>query len=319
MGSSSSFVRAAPSDRPGGPARSPAGLSAGRRAARRWLQAYLLLLPAFAFLGVFTFWPVLYSLYLSTMKWKLGYARRDYVAFDNYARLFASPEFWNAAGNTVVYTAVMAGASIVMGLALSLALSGAGRLRSFWQTLFFLPVAATMAAMAVVWRFIFDTNFGVLNAFLARLGAAPVDWLKGDVTAMGAVILVGVWSNAGYAMVFFAAGLANIPQALYEAAEIDGAGARRRFASITWPLLSPTTLFVLIIMTVRALASFDIVKVLTDGGPLGATQVLSHLLFQQAFQFFNTGYASGIAVVFFVLVLALALVQMGVERWVHYL
>jgi ABC-type sugar transport system permease subunit len=161
-------------------------------------------------------------------------------------------------------------------------------------------------------------HFGILNAFLLRLGASPVDWLKGDVTAMGAVIVVGVWSNAGYAMVFFVAGLASIPQALYEAAAIDGAGGARRFASITWPLLSPTTLFVLIIMTVRALASFDIVKVLTDGGPLGATQVLSHLLFQQAFQFFNTGYASAVAVVFFVLVLFLALLQMGVERWVHY-
>jgi ABC-type sugar transport system permease subunit len=294
----------------------PAGRPSGRR--RQVLQAYSLVFPAFAFLGVFVFWPVVYSLYLSTMRWKLGYVRRDFVFLENYTRLFASPEFWNSMSHTAVYTVLMTGASIVLGLALSLALLDAGRLRSFWQTLFFLPVAATMAAMAVVWRFIFDMHFGILNAFLARLGASPVDWLKGDVTAMGAVIVVGVWSNAGYAMVFFVAGLASIPQNLYEAAAIDGAGSGRRFASITWPLLSPTTLFVLIIMTVRALASFDIVKVLTDGGPLGATQVLSHLLYQQAFQFFNTGYASGVAVVFFVVVLALALLQMGVERWVHY-
>lgn len=306
MGSSSSAARTLP------PARSPG------RAGRRTLQAYALLLPAFAFLGLFVFWPVVYSLYLSTMRWKLGYVRRDFVLFDNYIRLFASPEFWNSMSNTVVYTGAMAAASIALGLVLSLALVDAGRLRSLWQTVFFLPVAATMAAMAVVWRFIFDMHFGILNAFLLRLGASPVDWLKGDVTAMGAVIVVGVWSNAGYAMVFFVAGLASIPQALYEAAAIDGAGGARRFVSITWPLLSPTTLFVLIIMTVRALASFDIVKVLTDGGPLGATQVLSHLLYQQAFQFFNTGYASAVAVVFFALVLVLALLQMGVERWVHY-
>ncbi len=302
----------------GKPDRRSSAARAPARAARRYLQAYLLVAPALAFLGVFVFWPVVYSLYLSTLKWKLGHVRRDFVFLDNYARLFASPEFWNSMSRTVIYTGVMTGASILIGLVLGLALVDAGRLRSFWQTVFFLPVAATMAAMAVVWRFIFDMHFGVLNAFLVRLGAAPVDWLKRDATAMGAVILVGVWSNAGYAMVFFVAGLANIPQTLYEAAAIDGAGGGRRFASITWPLLSPTTLFVLIIMTVRALASFDIVKVLTDGGPLGATQVLSHLLYQQAFQFFNTGYASGIAVVFFVLVLALALLQMGVERWVHY-
>jgi ABC-type sugar transport system permease subunit len=172
--------------------------------------------------------------------------------------------------------------------------------------------------MAVVWRFIFDSQIGVLNAFLLRLGLSPVEWLSHGTTAMGAVILVGIWSNAGYAMVFFIAGLSNIPKALYEAAAIDGASNSRQFFSITWPLLSPTTLFIMIIMTVRALASFDIVKVLTDGGPVGATQVLSHLLYEEAFKFFDTGYASGIAVVFFILVLALALLQMRVEKWVHY-
>jgi ABC-type sugar transport system permease subunit len=287
-------------------------------AGRRYLHAYALLFPAFFFLAVFVFWPVLYSLYLSTMSWKLGYARRDFVLAGNYLKLFGSPQFWNAVGNTLVYTVLMTVISIGLGLLLSLAIVGRRRLQSFWQALFFLPVAATMAAMAVVWRFIFDANFGVLNALLLRFALSPVDWLKGNLTAMGAVILVGVWSNAGYAMVFFIAGLSNIPQALYEAASIDGASSGRQFASITWPLLSPTTLFVVIIMTVRALASFDIVKVLTDGGPLGATQVLSHLLFQEAFQFFNTGYASAIAVVFFVLVLLLALLQMRVEKWVHY-
>jgi len=264
------------------------------------------------------FWPVVYSLFLSTMRWKLGYSRRDFVFLGNYLRLFASPEFWNAMRNTVVYSGLMGVLSIALGLVLSLAIVSSRRLQSFWQALFFLPVAATMAAMAVVWRFIFDTHFGVINAFLLRVGSRPVEWLSQDATAMGAVILVGIWSNAGYAMVFFIAGLSNIPRALYEAAAIDGAKNPRQFLSITWPLLTPTTLFIVIVMTVRALASFDIVKVLTDGGPVGATQVLSHLLYQQAFQFFNTGYASGIAVVFFAVVLLLALLQMSVEKWVHY-
>lgn len=309
-------AQAGPSSRPA-PSPPP---SLGRRG-REWrgtLQAYALLLPAFLFLAVFVFWPVVYSLFLSTMSWKLGYVRRDFVLAGNYLKLFGSPEFWNAMRNTLVYTVLMATFSIGLGLALSLAITGGRRLQGFWQALFFLPVAATMAAMAVVWRFIFDANFGVLNALLARLAVPPVDWLKGNLTAMGAVILVGVWSSAGYAMVFFIAGLSSIPDSLYEAADIDGASGGRKFLSITWPLLSPTTLFIVIIMTVRALASFDIVKVLTDGGPLGATQVLSHLLYQQAFQFFNTGYASAVAVVFFVLVLLLALLQMRVEKWVHY-
>ncbi len=285
---------------------------------RRAITPYLLLLPAFFFMGVFVFWPVTYSIYLSTISWKLGYATREFVLLDNYVELFGSKGFWNAFRNTAIYSGFMVVSSIGLGLTLSLAITSRKALASVWQAVFFLPVAATMAAMAIVWRFIFDTNFGIINAILTSIGSTPQNWLRQDGTAMAAVILVGVWSNAGYAMVFFIAGLSTIPRELYEAASIDGASRSRRFLSVTWPLLSPTTLFVMIIMTVRALASFDIVKVLTDGGPLGATQVLSHLLYQEAFQFFDTGYASGIAVIFFAIVLLLALLQMRVEKWVHY-
>lgn len=288
------------------------------RAVWRAAGAYLLLLPVLVFIGLFVFWPVLSSFYLSTMDWKLGYSQQEFILLDNYVALFTSAAFWNAMANTLIYTALMGVISIGLGLVLTLAIMGGRRLSSFWQALFFLPVAATMAAMSVVWTYIFDTRFGILNAFLARLNLGTCDWLNQSTTAMGAVILVGIWSNAGYAMVFFIAGLSNIPNTLYEAASIDGASGFRKFLSITWPLLSPTTLFVVIIMTVRALASFDIVKVLTDGGPLGETQVLSHLLYQEAFQFFDTGYASAIAVVFFILVLFLASAQMRVEKWVHY-
>jgi ABC-type sugar transport system permease subunit len=288
------------------------------RAGWRLLSPYLLILPFFVLAGLFVFWPVAYSLFLSTMEWKLGYASRRFVLLDNYAHLLASREFWDAGVNTVIYTALMVVASIGLGLALSLAIARRERLASFWQAVFFLPVAATLAAMAVVWRFIFDTNLGTLNALLARLGVPRVDWLNQSATAMGAVVFVSIWSNAGYAMVFFIAGLSTIPRALHEAAEMDGAGPLRRFVAITWPLLSPTTLFVTIIMMVRALGAFDTIKVLTNGGPLGATRVLSLLLYQEAFQFFDTGYASGVAVVLFVLVLAVAMLQMRVEKWVHY-
>jgi ABC-type sugar transport system permease subunit len=308
MGSSSS---------PGGARSALPARRRARRAGRRLLP-YLLILPFFAFVGLFVFWPVGYSVYLSTMEWKLGYASREFVLLDNYAKLLSSAEFRDAAINTVVYTVLMVVFSIGFGLLLSLAITRRERASSLWQAVFFLPVAATMAAMAVVWRYIFDMNLGTLNMWLRTLGLPRVDWLNQAGTAMGAVVFVSIWSNAGYAMVYFVAGLSAIPRELHEAAEIDGAGPVRRFAGITWPLLSPTTLFVLIIMTVRALGSFDTIKVLTNGGPLGATRVLSLLLYQEAFQFFDTGYASGIAVVLFVIVLALAMLQMRVEKWVHY-
>jgi ABC-type sugar transport system permease subunit len=252
------------------------------------------------------------------MEWKLGYASREFVLLDNYAKLLSSREFWDTTANTAVYTVFVVVFSIAFGLLLSLAISRRERFASLWQAVFFLPVAATMAAMAVVWRYIFDTNLGTLNVWLQALHLPRVDWLNQTGTAMGAVVFVSIWSNAGYAMVYFVAGLSAIPRDLHEAAQIDGAGPVRRFTGITWPLLSPTTLFVLIIMMVRALGSFDTIKVLTNGGPVGGTRVLSLLLYQEAFQFFDTGYASGVAVVLFAIVLALALLQMRVERWVHY-
>jgi len=288
-----------------------------RRAGRR-LYPYLLILPFFAFVGLFVFWPVAYSVFLSTMEWKLGYATREFVLLDNYAKLLSSREFWDTTANTAVYTVFVVVFSIAFGLLLSLAISRRERFASMWQAVFFLPVAATMAAMAVVWRYIFDTHLGTLNVWLQALHLPRVDWLNQTGTAMGAVVFVSIWSNAGYAMVYFVAGLSAIPRDLHEAAQIDGAGPVRRFTGITWPLLSPTTLFVLIIMMVRALGSFDTIKVLTNGGPVGGTRVLSLLLYQEAFQFFDTGYASGVAVVLFVIVLALALLQMRVEKWVHY-
>ncbi len=295
------------------------GASAGRRAPRlRWLGPYLLLVPSFAFIAVFVFWPVVYSVYLSLQDWRLGFGSSRFVGVRNYVDLFTAPEFLNALRVTLGYTVVTSLGSIVLGLALALAIQHVRRLGSAWQALFFLPVASTMAAMAVVFRFMFETRIGVINALLARLGLGRVDWLNGDLTAFAAVTMVGVWSSAGYAMVLFLAGLTTIPRDLHEAAALDGASPWQQLRHITLPLLAPTTIFVVVILTLRSLESFDSVKVLTDGGPLGATQVLSHLLYVEGFRYFDTGYASALATVFFVILLGVAILQMRAERWVHY-
>jgi multiple sugar transport system permease protein len=291
---------------------------AGRAERNRYLVGYLFILPAFVFFAVFKFGAVAYLIPLSLVDWRLGSTTRTFVGLGNYQKMLASPEFWNALSNTAIYTGAVGALSIVLGLILALAIRRAGRLQGLYQAVFFLPVAATMSAMAVVWRFIFDTNIGVLNALARAAGMEPLGWLQEDHLAMTAVILVGVWSNMGYAMVLFLAGLTTISRDLYEAAAIDGASAPRQFWSITWPLLSPVTLFVVIIMTLRAVQAFDSIKVLTDGGPLGATQVLSHLLFRVGFQYFDTGFASSISIVFFTLLACVTLLQMRAERLVHY-
>jgi multiple sugar transport system permease protein len=290
----------------------------GRAAKSRVLMGYLFILPAFFFFVVFKFGAVAYLVPLSLVDWRLGSTRRVFVGLGNYRKLLVSPEFWNALANTAIYTLAVGVLSIALGLVLALAIRRAGRLQGLYQAVFFLPVAATMSAMAVVWRFIFDTNIGVLNEMARTLGLARLPWLQDDRLAMAAVILIGVWSNMGYAMVLFLAGLTTISRDLYEAAAIDGATAPQQFRAITWPLLSPVTLFVVVILTLRAVQAFDAIKVLTNGGPLGATQVLSHLLYQVGFQYFDTGFASSISVVFFALLAGVTLLQMRAERRVHY-
>ena len=267
---------------------------------------------------VFIFQPIIYSLILSLQQYRLGFNIRQFIWFENYINLFLSGEFWKSMGKTFTYSIFMVIISLAAGLLLALIVFRLKRTAMLWQVVFFIPVTATMAAMAIVWRFILDDNYGILNILLNTLHLPSTDWLRNPDTAMGAVILMSIWSNAGYAMIFFIAGLSNIPSSLYEAASIDGSNQLQDFKYVTWPLLSPTTLFLVIIMTKRALSSFDTIKVMTNGGPAKATQVLSFLLYKEAFQYFNIGYASAIAVIYFILVLVLALFQMKSDRKVFY-
>lgn len=284
----------------------------------RRLGPYLLIAPAFAFIFVFVFWPVFYSFYLSLLDWRLGFGSSRFVGLRNFERLFAAPDFLNALRVTIAYTVITSVGSISLGLLLALAIQHVRRFASVWQALFFLPVASTMAAMAVVFRFMFESNIGLVNDMLSAVGLSRVDWLNGDFTAFAAVVFVGIWSSAGYAMVLFLAGLTTINQNLHEAAALDGASGIQQLRYVTLPLLAPTTIFVVVILTLRSLEVFDSVKVLTDGGPLGATQVLSHLLYVEGFRYFNTGYASSLATVFFLILMGVAVLQMRTERWVHY-
>lgn len=289
-----------------------------KRTLRKWSTSYILILPAMFFLVLFVFYPIVYSFLLSLQQYQLGFKTRKFIGFENYIRMVTSPDFWNSLSITGIYTVLVVIISIFLGLVLAILISHRKKTAMIWQIIFFLPVAATMAAMAIVWRFILDDNFGFVNNILRLMGRQGADWLRNPSTALGVMVFINIWSNAGYAMVFFTAGLANISPTLYQAAAMDGSNRFKDFLYITWPLLSPTTLFIFIIMTVRALASFDTIKVMTNGGPVKSTQILSLLLYQEAFQFFNIGYASSIAVFFFIIVLLLALAQLNFDSRVHY-
>lgn len=285
---------------------------------KKHIISYLLISPAIIFLLLFVFYPIFYSFLLSMQRHRLGFKTSEFIGLANYKSLFTTPDFWNSMKITGIYTFAVMSLSIILGLFLAVLISHRKKTEMIWQVIFFLPVAATMAAMAIVWRFILDNNYGFLNNLLQVFGQAGTNWLQNPETALTVVIMINIWSNAGYTMVFFIAGLANISTELYESAALDGSNKFQDFRYISWPLLSPTTLFIVIIMTVRALASFDTIKVMTNGGPLKSTQILSLLLYREAFQFFNIGYASSIAVIFFVLVLILAIAQLKFDKRVHY-
>lgn len=272
---------------------------------------YLLIAPLFALMLLFVFRPLFASFAISLSDWQLGRSQSHFIGLGNFEKLYADPQFWNSLGRTAIFATSVTIGSIVIGLACALATHRLGqRAQGFWHTLFFLPVASTLAAMSIVWKLIFHTNIGFLNALLKAIGLSPVAWLDHGATAMVAVTIVGIWSNFGFAMILFLAGLTAIPEDVHDAAKLDGAGGASRLIYVTIPLLAPITLFIVVILTIRSIETFDSILVLTDGGPLKRTQVLSHFVYEQAFSFLDAGYASAIAVTLFGILFALTSVQM---------
>jgi sn-glycerol 3-phosphate transport system permease protein len=298
-----------------GPARH--GLS--RRGRRDALVFLAFVAPNFVLLAVFTFWPVFYSLYLSFLKWNMVARTKPFVGLANYQAMAADPVFWLVLRNTFLLAAGTVFIKLALALALAVALNRKLAGRALYRAVIFSPTFTTSVAVAMVWSWILDPNYGLLRLFLNAVGLASPNWL-GDVHwALSAVMIVTIWSGLGYDMVIFLAGLQGIPAELYDAARVDGAGPLDVFARITFPLLSPTTFFLLVISVIGALRAFDVVAVMTDGGPLNSSNVYVLYLYQNAFKWFRAGYASALALVLFVLILLITVAQMRLsKKWVHY-
>jgi sn-glycerol 3-phosphate transport system permease protein len=296
-----------------------AGRGMRRRARRDSLVFLAFVAPNFILLAVFTFWPVLYSLYLSFLKWNMVAKTRPFIGLANYRTLIDDPVFWIVTRNTFLLAAGTVFITLALALALAVALNRRMRGRSLYRAVIFSPTFTTSVAVAMVWSWILDPNYGLLRVFLHAAGLASPNWL-GDVHwALPAVMIVVIWSGLGYDMVIFLAGLQGIPAELYEAARVDGASPLQVFGKITFPLLSPTTFFLLVISVIGALKAFDVVAVMTGGGPLNSSNVYVLYLYQNAFRWFKAGYASALALVLFVLILLITVGQMKLSRrWVHY-
>jgi len=279
----------------------------------------LFVLPALVLLGAFFVLPVVAGLLLSLTDFDL-YAIADpgtarFVGLGNFATVLADPAFWRAFTNTLPFVVVGVPLSLVVSLAAALLLDHRrARLRGLFRTVYFVPVVTTLVSVAIVWRYLYHPHYGLLNHALGLVGLGPVDWLGDPRFAMPAIIILAVWKNFGYNMLIFLAGLQTIPDELYEAASIDGAGAWRRFRHITLPGLAPTALFVGVTTLIGFFQLFAEPYVMTQGGPLGATRSLVLVMYEEGFRWWRMGIASTGAVLRRGSTVIAALVQRRLQR-----
>ena len=275
--------------------------------------------PALIALVVSFVIPVAAALALSFTDFDIyGVADRDHVRFvglDNYRRLLETPLFWTALRNTCFFVFVGAPLSIVVSLAAALLLDARlARARGAFRTALFAPVVTTVVAVALIWRAIFHTRYGLLNEVLGGLGLPPVDWLGDPSWSMPAMILFAVWKNFGYNMIIFVAGLQAIPRDQYEAARIDGASRIQQLRYITLPALAPTMLLVTLLTMVGYFQLFAEPYVMTQGGPLRSTVSVLYFMYEEGFRWWNLGFASAVAFVLFAIMLAGTLLQLALAR-----
>ncbi len=274
------------------------------------ISAIGFLSPTLIIFGTFVLFPVIFSFYLSFQKWNSFTWNGSFIGFDNYIRMFKSEEFWLVLKNTVIYTIGTVPLNMIISLMVAYGLNKQLVGKKFLRTLFFAPVVVSPVAAALIWRWLYDPNFGLINYALGFFGFAPVNWLNDPSAAMFALIGMGVWKTFGYNMVLFAAGLNAIPESYYEAATLDGAGAWSKFWHITVPLLSPTTFFIMVMAMIGSFQVFDIVYILTSGGPLGSTKVLVFYVYEYAFKFTGEmGYASAVSYVLFAILFLMTMLQ----------
>jgi multiple sugar transport system permease protein len=277
--------------------------------------------PALVALGLFFFLPVAAALVLSFTDFDI-YAVADignlrFVGLDNYIHLLETPLFWKALGNTAWFVILGVPLSIMMSLAAALLLDNKlERFKGFFRTVYFAPVVTTLVAVAVIWRYLLHTKYGLVNWALGGIGIGPIDWLGDPHWSMPAIVLFAVWKNFGYNMIIILAGLQTIPEELHEAARIDGASAFQRLRHVTLPGLAPVLLVVSILTMAGYFQLFAEPYVMTQGGPVESTVSILYFMYEQGFRWWNLGFASAIAFVLFLIMFALTLVQLKVsERW----
>ena len=261
---------------------------------------------------VFFFVPLIWSIVGSFYKWNPLIGTMDFIGLKNYIKVFASPIFKQSLKNTLLYAGVSVVLRTVLGLLFAVSIVSICKGRNVIQSLYFLPVIMPIVAIAIVWKWIYHPRVGLLNFILAAFGFGGASWLSDASLAMPAIIVMTVWKDIGYAIIIYIVAYLNIPKILYEASMLDGANERQKFFSITIPLLRPITIFIVITSLISYFQSFVPIFIMTKGGPGNTTNVLSYLIFNEAFKKYNFGYASALAVILFIIIMTVTAIQFKV-------
>lgn len=283
-------------------------------AAREAMWGYALVAPLLLGMLIFFYLPLGASFLIGFTKWDV-LTPPQWAGIDNYTRLFKSPLFYKTLWNTTRYALMLVPAGMIVSLVIALALNNKIRFRSIYRLFYFLPVLTAPVAIALVWQWIYNPQYGLLS----QLFGLKLNWLTDVNLAMPSLVIMAVWMSSGYGMVIFLAGLQNIPRMYYEAAKVDGANSVQQFFHITLPLLTPTIFFIFLTSIISAFQTFDIVYIMTQGGPLDSTRTIVYTIWEDAFHYFRMGSATAEAWILFAVILVIALAQFrSQKRWVHY-
>ncbi len=275
--------------------------------------AWAMLLPNIVGFLMFMVIPMVATFVLSFMEYDM-LTTPKFVGLQNYKDMIADPITRQVTWNTIIYTILTVPVGMILSLLLAVALDSIHALKKFYRGAFFLPSITSMVVVSIVWQWIYNPEYGLMNFFLSWFGVTPQKWLTSSGTALISLAIVGIWKRLGYDMVIFLSGLQGISTNYYEAAQLDGANSFQRFWYITVPLLRPTTFFVFVMAIISSFQVFDQVQLMTQGGPGRSSSVLVHYLYQNAFQYFKMGYACALAYLLFAIVLVMTLINMRTEK-----
>lgn len=292
---------------------------------RQWNEykwAWVLIAPTIIGLIVLNIIPAFWTLYMSFFKTGAFGKGNIFVGLDNYIQMFQDKQVWYAIRNTLVYTIIVVPVTVVLAMLIAVVLNGKIKGKGVFRTIYFIPMVATPAAVTMVWKWLYNKEYGLINHFLGSLGIDKINWIDNPNIAMISIIIIGVWSAIGYSMVLFLAGLQEIPRDYYEASNIDGAGSIRQFFTITLPLISPTLFFVLVTSVITAMQVFDVIYMMIDvtSPSYDSTVSLVYLFYNSSFKYSNKGYGSALVMLLLVIIMIITIIQNKLQKkWVNYM